>query len=714
MIEFKDVSFQYEQGSSKGKIENINLTIHDGEVVLICGESGCGKTTLTRLINGLIPHYYEGTLSGQTIVEGIDVKNVSLYALSGVVGSVFQNPRTQFFTVDTTSEIAFGCENLAIDADEINLRIEKTAGALKIENLLNRSLFALSGGEKQKIACASVSAMEPDIFVLDEPSSNLDMKSIRELKNVLREWKIQGERMKRITKIEENMPLEKRKLRVAAYCRVSTARDEQLVSLAAQKAHYESYIKSNDEWEFAGLYYDKGISGTKKEKRDGLLAMVAACERGTIDFVITKSISRFARNTTDCLELVRKLLDLKIYIYFEKENLNTGSMESELMLSILSSLAESESVSISENEKWGIKRRFQNGTFIISYPPYGYDNVDGEMVIVPEQAEIVKQIFADTLAGKSTHEIAEELNERGVATKKGGHWTPGAVNAIIGNEKYTGDVLLQKTYTDSSFNRHQNRGELDQYLMQDHHEAIISKEEFELANAVLKQRGREKGNGHDTGRYQNRYGFSGRICCGECGGKYKRRMHYKPSGQYVAWACANHLKDKESCSQKYITDDALKLAFVTMMNKLVFGHQMVLRPLLQSLRGLNDQSRLLKIEELETAIEKNRDQKQVLTNLMASGYLEPALFNKESNELAAEEDTLRQEKDGLMRSVNGDMVKIEELQRLLRFVSKGTMLTEFDDKTFLSFAERITVLSRKEVVFELKCGLSLRERLVEP
>lgn len=192
MIEFKDVSFQYEQGSSKGKIENINLTIHDGEVVLICGESGCGKTTLTRLINGLIPHYYEGTLTGQTLVEGVDVKNVSLYALSGVVGSVFQNPRTQFFTVDTTSEIAFGCENLGIDAEEINSRIERTVDELKIENLLNRSLFALSGGEKQKIACASVSAMEPSILVLDEPSSNLDIRSIRELKNVLKKWKSQG------------------------------------------------------------------------------------------------------------------------------------------------------------------------------------------------------------------------------------------------------------------------------------------------------------------------------------------------------------------------------------------------------------------------------------------------------------------------------------------------------------------------------------------
>ena len=148
--------------------------------------------------------------------------------------------------------------------------------------------------------------------------------------------------MKRITKIAENASLGKKKIRVAAYCRVSTASEEQLVSLAAQKAHYENYIKSNDEWEFAGLYYDEGISGTKKEKRDGLLSMVAACERGTIDMIITKSISRFARNTTDCLELVRKLLDLNIYIYFEKENLNTGSMESELMLSILSGLAESE------------------------------------------------------------------------------------------------------------------------------------------------------------------------------------------------------------------------------------------------------------------------------------------------------------------------------------------------------------------------------------
>lgn len=520
--------------------------------------------------------------------------------------------------------------------------------------------------------------------------------------------------MKRITKISENKGnAVVKKLRVAAYCRVSTASDEQLVSLAAQKAHYENYIEANDEWKFAGLYFDEGISGTKKEKRDGLLSMIADCEKGRIDLVITKSISRFARNTTDCLEMVRKLLDLNIYIYFEKENLNTGAMESELMLSILSSLAESESVSIAENSKWAVKRRFQNGTFIISYPPYGYANVDGKMVIVPEQAEIVKEIFRDTLAGKSTHVIQKELNERGVPTKKGGKWTHGTVNAIICNEKYTGDVLYQKTYTDSSFNRHVNRGEEDQYLIRDNHEAIISREDYARANAVVKQRGKEKGNGVNTNKYQNRYAFSGKIRCAECGSIFKRRQHYKPSGNYVAWSCANHLEDKKVCTMKYVTDDALKLAFVTMMNKLSFGCQAVLRPLLQSLRGQNDKELLLKIEELETAIEKNTEQRQVLTNLMASGYLEPALFNKESNELASEADSLRQEKDSLMHSVNGEMVKTEELQKLMKFVSKGTMQTEFEEEVFCNFVKGMTVHSREEVVFELKCGLSLKERLVE-
>lgn len=519
--------------------------------------------------------------------------------------------------------------------------------------------------------------------------------------------------MRRITKIEENKVLSvKKKIRVAAYCRVSTASDEQLISLDAQKAHYENYIRSNDKWEFAGLYYDEGVTGTKKEVRYGLLSLIANCEKGMIDLVITKSISRFCRNTTDCLELVRKLLDLNVYINFEKENLNTGSMENELMLSILSSLAESESVSISENEKWSIKKRFQNGTYIISCPPYGYANINGEMVIVSEQAEVVKQIFTDTLAGKSTHTIAKELNERGVISKKGSKWTPGTINAIIRNEKYTGDVIFQKTYTDSRFNHHTNYGEQDQYLCTGHHEAIVSHEVFNKANEVMSQRGKEKGNGDNTQRYQNRYGFSGKIRCGECGGVFKRRMHYKPSGAYVAWCCNNHINDKHSCSMKYITDDSIKVAFLTMMNKLIFAHQVVLRPLLCSLKGLDDKDRLLQIQEYESKLEKNMEQRQVLTSLMASGLLGPALFNSENNTLIQEEEMLQAEKDRLMHSVSGDRTRFDALEKLIKYVSGNEMLTDYDDEVFLAHVDIITVVSREEFIFVLKCGLELEERMV--
>lgn len=521
-----------------------------------------------------------------------------------------------------------------------------------------------------------------------------------------------GELMKKITKIAENLPTmgSANKLRVAAYCRVSTASDEQLLSLETQKAHYESYIKTNPEWEYAGLYYDEGITGTKKEKRPQLLKMIVDCEHGKIDFVVTKSISRFARNTTDCLELVRKLLDKGISIYFEKENLNTGSMESELMLSILSSLAESESVSISENNKWSIQKRFQNGTFIVAYPPYGYENVEGEMVINEEEAEVVKYIFNEILEGKSTHKIALTLQEQGVPTKKGGKWTSTTIRGIVSNEKYMGDILFQKTYTDSYFNRHYNNGELDQYYMKDHHEAIISRETFDKVQALIAQRGKEKGVEKGSDKYNKRYAFTSKIICGKCGTPFKRRIH--SSGQkYVAWCCTLHIADKEQCSMQFIRESDLEGAFVTMMNKLIYGKKLILKPLLEALRGVSKTDNFLQIQALESKLEKINERRETLTHLMAKGYLESALFNQENNQLIQEEQELRLTKENLSQDVNGELTKIDEVSNLVKYVQKAEILTEFNAELFEEVVDHISVISREEIILELKCGLSLKERV---
>lgn len=522
-----------------------------------------------------------------------------------------------------------------------------------------------------------------------------------------------GEAMKKITKIEGNKvaSIIKPKLRVAAYCRVSTGSDEQLVSLQAQKSHYETYIKANPEWEYVGLYYDEGISGTKKENRTELLRMLSDCENKKIDLIITKSISRFARNTTDCLEMVRKLLDLGIYIYFEKENINTQSMESELMLSILSGLAESESISISENNKWAIQRRFQNGTFKISYPPYGYDNIDGQMEVNPEQAEIVKYIFAEVLSGKGTQKIADDLNQKGIPSKRGGRWTATTIRGILKNEKYTGDVILQKTYTDSRFNKRTNYGEKNRYLIENHHEAIISHEVFEAVEAALNQRAKEKGIEKRNDKYQNRYSFSGKIICSECGSTFKRRIHSSSTRKYVAWCCSKHLKQITECSMQFIRDEDIKTAFVTMINKLIFGRKLILQPLLDALRGMSNSDNLSRIQELEKQIEKNAEQRELLVKLMAKGYLEPALFNRENNELQMEADNYIGQKEALIHALNGELSKVQEVSNLIKFTNKAEMINTFSEQIFNDYVEKIIVYSRVEIGFVLKCGITLRERM---
>ena len=318
--------------------------------------------------------------------------------------------------------------------------------------------------------------------------------------------------MKTITKIDANQAAANsgKKLRVAAYCRVSTDSDEQLESLDEQKKHYENYIQAHESWNFAGLYYDEGISGTKKEKRSELMRLLSDCEAGRIDYIITKSISRFARNTTDCLEMVRKLLKINVPVYFEKENINTASMESELVLAVLSSIAENESVSISGNEKWSVKQRFQSGTYKLNQPPYGYRWNGEQLEIHSDEAVIVKRIFADFLSGKGVAHIARELDSEKISPARGKRWCQSSILRILKNENYTGSAVFQKTFTDESFHRCVNYGQVDKYLVENHHERIISKEDFVAAAALIDKHAAEKNVTKGSHKYQLRYCFSGR------------------------------------------------------------------------------------------------------------------------------------------------------------------------------------------------------------
>ncbi|MGM9540496.1 recombinase family protein [Anaerovibrio sp.] len=284
--------------------------------------------------------------------------------------------------------------------------------------------------------------------------------------------------MKSVKVISQTKFREGVRLRVAAYCRVSTSQSEQLDSLENQRIHYQNYIRSNSEWQYAGIYYDEGITGTSISRRGGFCRMMQDARKGRIDLIIVKSVSRFARNTVDCLESIRELARHQVYIIFEQEQICTRQLEDEFLLTIFSALAENESVSISDNVKWGIRQSFRRGTYRSSISPYGYKIKNGVLMVQPEEAVVVQEIFSLAAAGCGPYIITNTINSRGFRTRKGKRWHVNSIKFILRNEKYTGDALYQKSFNDGSYQNRPNSGELPMYYHRNHHKAIISREIF--------------------------------------------------------------------------------------------------------------------------------------------------------------------------------------------------------------------------------------------
>lgn len=533
--------------------------------------------------------------------------------------------------------------------------------------------------------------------------------------------------MKKVRKIkatnQQSQPEEfvKSKLKVCAYCRVSTESNKQAESFDTQTTYYERYIKSNPKWEFAGVYADQGISGTTTYKRIEFNKMLNDCEKGKIDLIITKSISRFARNTADCLEVVRFLRNLNIGVYFERENINSLGAESELILSVLSSLAQDESRNISENTKWGIHKKFREGNIKISSKRFlGYDlNDEGRLVINPEEAKIVRRIYKEYLDGKSMNEIKKGLETDKIKTVTGKEkWQISTIKGILSNEKYYGDAVLQKTITIDYLTRKRkkNEGESIKYLVKNNHQSIISKEEFYKVQEIMTKRAVEYGNiPGKREKYNNRYALSGKIICGNCGAVFKRRTwNSKSPSKQIVWQCGTYIKEgKDSCNMKAIDDLTLKAVFVRAFNRFYTNKEQFLSSFMKNVeKGLKNKE--VENSELKTKMKHITEELKKVIRLHIQGEISKEDYENDYTKLKQELDDLKKiQLNNLEDKQNSQEFKtrIREIKNYLN--NHDGLLTDFDDEVFEALVERVRVIGPTHVSFELKNGIVLEEKFIK-
>lgn len=494
---------------------------------------------------------------------------------------------------------------------------------------------------------------------------------------------------------------EKSKLRVAAYCRVSTDRDEQESSYEAQVEHYTEFIDRNPEWQLAGIYADDGISGTNTKKREEFNRMIEDCMASKIDMVITKSISRFARNTLDCLKYIRKLKEKNISVYFEKENINTMAAKGEVLLTIMASLAQQESQSLSQNVKLGLQFRYQAGKVQVNHNRFlGYTKDDeGNLVIVPEEAEIVKRIYREYLEGASLLQIGKGLETDGILTAAGkAQWRPTTLQKILRNEKYIGDALLQKTYTVDflSKKRVKNNGIVPQYYVEGSHEAIIPRDLYmQVQEEMVRRANLHSGSDRKKRVYSSKYALSSIVYCPQCGDIY-RRIAWNNRGKHsTVWRCCTRVeRGPKVCDAPTIQESDLQNAVARAINRVLGGREGFLPLLEENIEvvigcGVDDE-----IAEIDCRLE---EQQQELLNL--------ANAKKDYSKVADEIDRLREEKQAiLMREADRDgrRQRIEEMKAFLQ--EQADTPLEYDERLVRRLIEKVTVYEDK-VVVEFKSGL---------
>ena len=507
-----------------------------------------------------------------------------------------------------------------------------------------------------------------------------------------------------------------RQLRVAAYCRVSTKEEDQTNSYEVQKEYYTDKIMSNPVWTMAGIFADKGTTGTSVKKREDFMRMIRHCRQRKIDVVLTKSVSRFARNTVDCLYYTRALKELGIAVIFEKENIHSLEEDSELRITLSGAFAQSESESISANVTWGKRRAMESGKATIQYKYlYGYRRgADDKPEIIPEEAEVVRWIYERYLAEASTRMLRDELHEQGVTySEKSPQWTLPHIKSILRNEKYCGDVLMQKTFQQDVINRKviKNTGQLPMYLIENHHEGIVSREKYNAVQAEMARRKAAKSPSKraSTGlaAYTSRYALSDRLVCGECGTLYRRCTWTRPDGKRVVWCCVSRLDyGKKYCSDSpTIMEDKLQEAIVRAVNK--FNEQdnatykALMRATISEALGLNGDPE--EVDMLERKVEALNNKMLALVNESVSSGDGIEAHESEFMTLSQETELLKQRIAAIQESTakdNGEQSRLEQIQAIIS--ERENKCMEYDDSIVRQMVECIKAYpgGKLEIIFD--------------
>ena len=500
-----------------------------------------------------------------------------------------------------------------------------------------------------------------------------------------------------------------RKRRTAGYARVSTDSEEQQTSYEAQVDYYTNYIKSRDDWEFVEVYTDEGISATNTKHREGFKRMIADALSGKIDLIVTKSVSRFARNTVDSLTTVRQLKEKGIEIFFEKENIWTLDSKGELLITIMSSLAQEESRSISENCTWGQRKRFADGKVTVPFNRFlGYDRgEDGNLVVNPEQAATVRRIYSMFLQGMTPFGIASKLTADGVLSPGGKEqWNAGAVRSILTNEKYRGDALLQKSYTVDFLTKKKkpNEGEIPQYYVENNHQAIIQPDVFDMVQRELARRGQNRS--HHSGVHL----FSGKIKCGQCGNWYGSKVwHSTDKYRCTIWQCNHKFGGDEKCGTPHLTEKDIQRYYLSAVKKLLTDRDDIIGTLkLAKNAAFNTTALATEQDELQSELLVVSELLQQCIQENAHVALDQTEYQKRYDGLTERFNKAKAQLDTITATISDKLARQATIEAFLDELRRLDIVTEFQPVLWYSLVDFMTVYSKDEVRITFKDGTEIQ------